>query len=72
VLRATLVTGGADCELQVDCPSFTDLGDVLTWVCECRGVELESAELVRHQSAGSRPRRTTVAERVTTKRPHKM
>jgi hypothetical protein len=69
VLAAALITGEANCELRVDCPSFTDLGDVLTHVCECRGVELESTALVLHAVAGLPPRPTTVAERVTTKRP---
>jgi Lrp/AsnC ligand binding domain len=69
VLDAALITGEADYELRVDCPSFTGLGDVLTRVCECRGVELESTALVLHEVAGLRPRPTPVPERVTTKRP---
>ncbi|HUN37869.1 MAG TPA: Lrp/AsnC ligand binding domain-containing protein [Trebonia sp.] len=69
VLAAALITGEADYELRVDCPSFTDLGDVLTRVCECRGVELESTALVLHEVAGLPPRGTPVQERVTTKRP---
>ena len=72
VLYATLVTGEADYELRVDCPSFTDLGDVLTRVCECQGVEVESTALVLHEAAGFRPRGTTVPEGVTTKRPRMM
>jgi hypothetical protein len=69
VLCAALITGEADYELRVDCPSFTDLGDVLTRVCECRGVELESTALVLHEVAGFHPRESTVPERVRTKRP---
>jgi len=72
VLHAALVTGEADYELRVDCPSFTDLGDVLTSVCECGGVELEPTALVHHEAVECRPRGTTVPEGVTTKRPRKM
>jgi hypothetical protein len=72
VLHAALVTGEADCELRVDCPSFTDLGDVLTRVCECQGVELESTALVYDGTAECRPPGTTVSEEVTLKRPRMM
>jgi DNA-binding Lrp family transcriptional regulator len=69
VLAAALITGEAGYELRVDCPSFTDLGDVLTRVCECPGVELRSTALVLHEVAGFPPRENTVPERVTIKRP---
>ncbi|HEY6791944.1 MAG TPA: Lrp/AsnC ligand binding domain-containing protein [Trebonia sp.] len=72
VLSAALATGEADCELRVDCPSFTDLGDVLTRICECRGVELESTALVLHEVAGFRPRANTVPEGVRTPCPRMM
>jgi hypothetical protein len=72
VRSAALVAGEADCELRVHCLSFTDLGEVLTCVCGCRGVELESAALVRHEAAGIRPRATIVSEGVTTPRPRMM
>jgi hypothetical protein len=72
VLYAALVTREADYELRVDCPSFADLGEVLTCVCGCRGVELGSTALVHHEVAGFRPRGTTVLEGVTTQRPRMM
>jgi hypothetical protein len=56
VRYAALVTGQADYEPRADCPSFTGLGDVLTRVRGCRGVELKSTALV------------TVLEGVTTQR----
>ena len=72
VLSAELAAGGADYELRVECPSFTDLGDVLTCVCGCRGVELESTALDLHEVAGFRPRPGTLPQGVRTQCPRMM
>jgi len=68
VMRTALVSGEAGYELLVDCTSFTDLGDVLTCVCGCRGVEVESTELVQCEQ----PSPASGPERVTLQRPRMM
>jgi hypothetical protein len=52
VLSAALVTGDVDYELQLDCRSFADLGDLLTRIRGYRGVEVDSTALVLHEVAG--------------------
>jgi hypothetical protein len=72
VLHAALASGGTGYELRVDCPSFAGLGEVLTCVCECQGVELESTAFVHDEAAGFCPPATTVPQGVTTPRPRVM
>jgi DNA-binding Lrp family transcriptional regulator len=52
VLSAVLVTGDVDYELQLDCRSIADLGDVLTRIRGYRGIEVDSTALVLHEVAG--------------------
>jgi AsnC-like helix-turn-helix protein len=52
VLSAVLITGDVDYELQIDCRSFADLGDVLTRIRGYRGVEVDSTALVLHEVTG--------------------
>lgn len=68
VLSAALVTGAADYELWLDCHSFTDLGDVLTEICGCPGVAVESTALVLHEVTGLCLLRPAVSDGVTTRR----
>lgn len=68
VLSAALVTGAADYELWLDCASFADLGDVLTEICGCSGVAVESTALVLHEVTGLCLRRPAVSDGVTTRR----
>lgn len=68
VLYAVLVTGGEDYEVQVGCPTFGDLGDVLTQVCECRGVQVTSTALVLHEVSGLGLHRQPIPDEVTTPR----
>jgi hypothetical protein len=67
VLSAMLITGDADYELQVECRCLADLGDTLTWICGCPGVEVASAALVLHEVAGLSQRRACPDE-VTARR----
>jgi hypothetical protein len=63
VLRAALVTGEVDYEVQLDCPSFADLGDVLSRIRGREGVCVASTALVLHEVAGlSRNRQATSEE----------
>jgi len=68
VLYAVLVTGDADYELMVGCHSFTDLGDVLTQICGCRGVQVASTALVLHEVAGLGWQRRAIPDEVTVRR----
>jgi hypothetical protein len=68
VLSAMLITGDADYELQVSCRCLADLGDTLTWICGCPGVEVASAALVLHEVAGLGRQRRAYADEVTTPR----
>ena len=49
---AALVTGDADYELHVECRGLGDLGDALTRIRGCRGVEVASSALILHEVAG--------------------
>jgi hypothetical protein len=63
VLRAALVTGEVDYEVQLDCPSLADLGDVLSRIRGREGVYVASTALVLHEVAGlSRNRQSTSDE----------
>jgi Lrp/AsnC ligand binding domain len=68
VLSAMLITGDADYELQVSCRCLADLGDTITWICGCPGVEVASAALVLHEVAGLGQQRRPYADEVTTRR----
>jgi len=68
VLHAVLVTGEDDYEVQVSCPSFAGLGDALTQICGCEGVELTSTALVMHEVAGLGLRRQAGPDEVTVRR----
>lgn len=68
VLRAALVTGDIDYEVQIDCPSFADLGDVLTRICGCEGVHVASTALILHEVAGLGLNRQAISDEVTMRR----
>lgn len=68
VLRAVLVTGDVDYEVQVDCPSFADLGDVLARIRGCEGVQVASTALVLHEVAGLSLNRQAISDEVTMRR----
>jgi Lrp/AsnC ligand binding domain len=68
VLYAALVTGDADYEVQVNCDSFTDLGDALTRICECQGVHVASTALILHEVSGLGLRRQAIPDEVTMRR----
>ena len=72
VLHAALVTGDVDYELQLACHSFADLGDVLTRIRGCRGVQVESTALVLHEVTGLGQRRQTIPDEVTLRRVRSM
>jgi hypothetical protein len=68
VLRAALVTGEVDYEVQVDCPSFADLGDVLSRIRGCEGVYVASTALVLHEVAWPSLNRQAIPDEVTMRR----
>jgi Lrp/AsnC ligand binding domain len=68
VLRAALVTGDVDYEVQLDCPSVADLGDVLSRIRGCEGVYVASTALVLHEVAGLSLNRQAIADEVTMQR----
>jgi Lrp/AsnC ligand binding domain len=68
VLRAALVTGEVDYEIQLDCPSFADLGDVLSRIRACEGVYVASTALVLHEVAGLSRNRQAISDEVTMQR----
>jgi hypothetical protein len=68
VRYAVLVTGDADYELLLGCHSFADLGDLLTRICGCRGVEVASTALVLHEVAGLCWQRRAIPDEVTVRR----
>jgi hypothetical protein len=68
VLSAALVTGDVDYEVQLDCPSFADLGDVLTRICGCQGVQVASTALILHEVAGLGLRQRAIPDEVTMRR----
>jgi hypothetical protein len=68
VLGAALVTGDIDYEVQLDCPSFADLGDVLTRICGCQGVQVASTALVLHEVAGLGLHQRAIPDEVTMRR----
>ena len=68
VLRAALVTGEVDYEVQLDCPSFADLGDVLSRIRGCDGVHVASTALVLHEVAGLSLHRQAIPDEVTMRR----
>jgi Lrp/AsnC family transcriptional regulator, leucine-responsive regulatory protein len=68
VLSAVLVTGDVDYELQLDCRSLANLGDVLTRIRGYRGVEVDSTALVLHEVAGLRERDQMIPDEVTLRR----
>jgi DNA-binding Lrp family transcriptional regulator len=72
VLHAALVTGGVDYELQLNCCGFADLGDVLTRIRGCPGVEVESTALVLHEVTGLGQRRQIIPDEVTLRRVRNM
>jgi DNA-binding Lrp family transcriptional regulator len=72
VLHGVLVTGDVDYELQLNCRSFADLGDVLTQIRGCHGVEVESTALVLHEVTGLGQRRPIVPDEVTLRRVRNM
>jgi DNA-binding Lrp family transcriptional regulator len=71
VLDAVLVTGDIDYELRLDCRSLADLGDVLTQIRGCRGVEVDSTALVLHEVTGL-GRRPMAPDEVTLRRVRSM
>jgi DNA-binding Lrp family transcriptional regulator len=68
VLRAALVTGEVDYEVQLDCPSLADLGDVLSRIRGCEGVHVASTALVLHEVAGLSLNRQAIPDEVTMQR----
>jgi hypothetical protein len=68
VLYAALITGDADYEVQVNCDSFADLGDALTVICGCQGVQVASTALILHEVSGLGLRRQAVPDEVTLRR----
>lgn len=68
VLRAVLVTGEADYELELDCPSVADLRDALSRIRGCEGVQVASTALVLHEVAGLRLNRRAIPDEVTMQR----
>jgi hypothetical protein len=68
VLHAVLVTGDDDYEVQVNCPTFADLGDALTQICGCEGVQVTSTALILHEVAGLGLRRQAIPDEVTVRR----
>jgi hypothetical protein len=68
VLHAALVTGDDDYEVQVNCPTFADLGDALTRICGCEGVRVTSTALILHEVPGLGLRRQAIPDEVTVRR----
>jgi hypothetical protein len=68
VLRAAHVTGEVDYEVQLDCRSLADLGDVLSRIRSCKGVCVASTALVLHEVAGLTLNRQAVPDEVTMQR----
>jgi DNA-binding Lrp family transcriptional regulator len=68
VLGAALVTGEVDYEVQLDCPSFADLRDVLARIRGCEGVQVASTALVLHEVAGLGVNRQAIPDEVTMRR----
>jgi hypothetical protein len=68
VLHAALVTGDDDYEVQVNCPTFADLGDALTRICGCEGVQVTSTALILHEVSGLGLRRQAIPDEVTMRR----
>jgi hypothetical protein len=68
VLHAVLVTGDDDYEVQVNCPTFADLGDALTQICGCEGVQVTSTPLILHEVAGLGLLRQAIPDEVTVRR----
>ena len=60
VQRAALVTGEVDYEVELDCPSVADLGDALSRIRGCEGVQVASTALVLHEVAGLRLNRQAI------------
>lgn len=71
VLDAVVVTGDIDYELRLNCRNFADLGDVLTRIRGCRGVEVDSTALVLHEVTGL-GRRQIAPDEVTLRRVRNM
>jgi hypothetical protein len=68
VLYAALVTGDDDYEVQVNCPTFADLGDALTGICGCEGVQVTSTALILHEVSGLGLRWPAIEDEVTMRR----
>ena len=68
VLRAALVTGEVDYEVQLDCPSLADLGDVLSRIRGCEGAHVASTALVLHEVAGLSLNHQAIPDEVTMQR----
>jgi hypothetical protein len=72
VLHAAFVTGDDDYEVQVNCPTFADLGDALTRISGCAGVQVTSTALILHEVSGLGPGRQAIPDEVTMRRPGTM
>jgi Lrp/AsnC ligand binding domain len=68
VPHAVLVTGDDDYEVQVNCPTFADLGDALTQICGCAGVQVTSTALILHEVPGLGLGQQAIADEVTMRR----
>lgn len=55
-------------QVQVNCPVFADLGDALTRICGCAGVQVTSTALILHEVSGLGLRRQAVPDEVTMRR----
>jgi hypothetical protein len=65
---ALLLAGDVDYELKLDCPSLTDLADVVARIRGCQGVEVASAALVLHEVEGLSGPDQPAADEVTLRR----
>jgi DNA-binding Lrp family transcriptional regulator len=68
VQGAVLVTGEVDYEVQLNCPGFADLADVINRIRGCEGVQVASTALVLHEVAGLGVNRQAVPDEVTMRR----
>ncbi len=68
VLHAVLLTGDDDYEVQVNCPTFADLGDALTRICGRTGVQVTSTALILHEVPGLGLGQQAIADEVTMRR----
>jgi hypothetical protein len=63
IVRVRLA-GDDDYEVQVNCPTFADLGDALTRICGCAGVQVTSTALIPHEVSGLGPGRQAIPDEV--------